>query len=914
MSYTEIKHKLRVFISSKCGGKYTIARKALQKLLDSTGLVETYVFETEPASSEDTKSAYLEYVDGANLCVFLIDNKDGVPAAVLSEEKRAKDMKLRLVYIFCDENEKNETPMQQGIKDSLTQKYRVVHEFADIVAMAYDSILQDLIAVYKRKETGFVNDECNDLDSDKKQISTASLLIPFNGRLGFPYVSRVFTESIFPKDPTRDKPKETDLEYYLSEQLKIVLYEKKYDDSLFEKICDEALKKHEKETHKLITIRFEAQKAYYSSNYTECFDLLKKAIQIAIDNNNIPIWLANDIAIDLRYIQGIIDEGNSQITIENLGQKYIDESKEPIYYPLLDRQIKDMQEKIADRYYKQLNISPYATTYGGIEPIFNHLANAFVIAELHGSILQTELTRNRLISIYSMLCTLYGDHDLVVEYVRLLIINRNKKQLDELLRTYNTSMSILDDHDIKGIIESVNCISDHIHQTMSKYLLMSRLGDYFDDKSYKESYDNLLQFAMNWSKNDNRVYNLNSYIFEFFRENNYRNKNDDVVEFIGSVIDNQLSNHYIECFKLIRTVDFSKVRPELQEKIKNIFIYLLSEDNGDCNNQFFYNAVISFCKSTDISYNDLENIIAEKNPSFYNDTFLLELSIERGEDPITFINTQLDEAQRRNKSQGKNGCYSLYLYEPIDTIKNIIVLDKVKPDKKLLNKIVDVIIETLNMENQTIDSKKSAFNLLLLLYLNNKELNIWKSVYEKLKENISIITAGKSARSGSNENNSILSFQFNLFIGNFDKTFQNQVIEKLYSLYNDSYNIIQFLKVVEIYLESEAQNTHNEELISSFLYYNIMMSQHKERDVKFYAAKCLIELTKFDHTQKLALIHLSQIMDTGSEIIKVAILKRISKIQTSDNSYIVQIINQGKADNNYLVRNRITLRTYPIEV
>ena len=123
-----------------------------------------------------------------------------------------------------------------------------------------------------------------------------------------------------------------------------------------------------------------------------------------------------------------------------------------------------------------------------------------------------------------MLCTLYGDHDLVVEYVRLLIINRNKKQLDELLRTYNKSMSILNDHDIRGIIESVNCIPDHIHQTMSEYLLMSRLGDYFDDKSYKELYDKLLQFAMNWSENDNRVYNLNSYIFEFFKENRVQRK------------------------------------------------------------------------------------------------------------------------------------------------------------------------------------------------------------------------------------------------------------------------------------------------------------------------------------------------------------------------------------------------------
>ena len=67
MSYSGIEHKLRVFISSKCGGKYTIARKALRKLLEATGLVKVYVFETEPASSEDTQSAYLQYVDDFQL-------------------------------------------------------------------------------------------------------------------------------------------------------------------------------------------------------------------------------------------------------------------------------------------------------------------------------------------------------------------------------------------------------------------------------------------------------------------------------------------------------------------------------------------------------------------------------------------------------------------------------------------------------------------------------------------------------------------------------------------------------------------------------------------------------------------------------------------------------------------------------
>lgn len=113
MSYSGIEHKLRVFISSKCGGKYTIARKSLQKLLEVTGLVETYVFETDPASSEDTQSAYLEYVDNSNLCIFLVDNEDGVPPAVLSEEKRAKDKRLRLLYLFVMRTRKSQLPCRK---------------------------------------------------------------------------------------------------------------------------------------------------------------------------------------------------------------------------------------------------------------------------------------------------------------------------------------------------------------------------------------------------------------------------------------------------------------------------------------------------------------------------------------------------------------------------------------------------------------------------------------------------------------------------------------------------------------------------------------------------------------------------------------------------------------------------------
>lgn len=209
MSYSGIEHKLRVFISSKCGGKYTIARKSLQKLLDVTGLVETYVFETDPASSEDTQSAYLDYVDNSNLCIFLVDNADGVPPAVLSEEKRAKDKHLRLLYIFCDENKKEPTPMQEDVRKLQSAKYALAHEFSDIVSKAYDSVMQDVIAVYKKKEELFSVEKSEVEPISAKTLITETYSLPATSFSKYPHVACVLTKNILPVNTLNKEDEET---------------------------------------------------------------------------------------------------------------------------------------------------------------------------------------------------------------------------------------------------------------------------------------------------------------------------------------------------------------------------------------------------------------------------------------------------------------------------------------------------------------------------------------------------------------------------------------------------------------------------------------------------------------------------------------------------------------------------------
>ena len=904
MSYSGIEHKLRVFISSKCGGKYTIARKSLQKLLEVTGLVETYVFETDPASSEDTQSAYLEYVDNSNLCIFLVDNEDGVPPAVLSEEKRAKDKRLRLLYLFCDENKKEPTPMQEEVRKLLSQKYFVVHEFSDIVSKAYDSVMQDVIAVYKKKEELFSTEKSEVDPINTKALNTETYSLPATSFSKYPHVARVLTNNILPVNPLKKEDEETSLERLLSEHLQIVIFQKPFDETIIDSICNEVLKENNGEICEVLQLRYQAQKCYYLTKYDECLALLQQSVSSAMEKQSIPTWIANDIAIDIRHVQGRIDERNSTITLENPGQKLIDTSGEPVYFPYLDRQVENMQEEIAKKYYSQLSISPYTTNYGGLDQIFSPLANAFCIAETHGSIVQTEITRDRLISIYSMLCTLYEDHDLLVEYITYLITNRDVKKLDAVIRTYNQSIDILNGQDIDAILDYINNMSDSVHQMMAKYLLTSRLGYYMSDTAYSAVYSELIEYAMKWVQDDKRVYNTNVYIFDFFRQNTHRIDGKDIVTFICEVFHYGLKRFYMDCFKVLSSIDFEKFAQEDQFKIKQILLDVTSTENEQLFDQYYSSAVIRFCKTAEVSYEDLEAVIAEKYPSFYKHTFMLEMSAQRDQDFSEHIKSYLEEAKARSKTQGANGTYSGYAYESLDVVYNIIKNGKVFPDTELLDSIVNVAIETLAAEKQTISAKLSAVRLLQLLYFSNcGQKKDWDVVSDQMAENISTFSVGSEMGFFSKDTDIVLSFQYNLFLSVFFESKRDLLVETLYSIgANDSYTIIQFLRIIVGFLDDARTQIGDDNLLTAFLYYSILMSKHKERDIKYHATKCLIELTCFKCTKHLALIHLSQIMNTGSQAEKIAILTRLRQIQADDDAYVKQIVNKGRSDNNYLVR------------
>ncbi len=899
-----IEHGLRVFISSKCGGPYAIARKALKELLEATGLISVYCFETEPASSEDTVSAYLNQVGESNLCIFLVDNKDGVPAAVLSEQKRAKEEGIRLLYFFNDENEKKSTSMQDEVKASLSEKYKVVHEFSDFAPMAFESVLQDLISVYKNKP--MVGDTTEEVYIPQTEIVSVSSekegLLSVKGK-SFPLTLGVLTKRVLLTDSSRGEDRKEHIDEVLSRILKVVLYEEDNASTLIDQLSDEVKSLYNnKDMADLISKRLAAQKLYYLSRYEDCLGTLQSAIKDALENSTVPAWFVNDIAIDIRHIVERINFGKHVSPQDNIGQKYLDESDDPVYYPYLDRQIATMQEEISKNYYSQLNISPYTTRYGGLEPMFIALTNAFCFAEMHGSIVQTEMVRGRLNSIYAMLCTLYDDYDLLFEFVRLVILDRDSKKLDTLVRTRNRSLERIGAEDVSHILMCVNRIPNEEFRVISKLLLASRLGDCLDDASFQSLFEELHLESVKWVNDEHRNSIIGPYVFNFLRATAFRAHADKTLMIIDLVVKRQFSYYYSDCFRVLQNMDYDSLTNEEQIRIKELFKDMIAQKDASIE-QYFPTALIRFCKSAKISVSDLEKVIEQNYPVFYSDTYKLEMLSENSENPSEYVRKMIEETKDRNSLQGINGRYIGYGYDTNEVIYNILLEKKEYFDENLLTDAIVAAMDTLASKYQTVKAKICAIKLLFLLYARGKELAIWKSISEQLIEQKNDYVQGSQPGFFSKERNGDLEFYYCLLLRLVDEKQSCKAIEWILSYEKEeAYSVILMLRGIAAYLKASRGFESNNELLFAFLFVSVEMLQHKERDVRYCATGCLIELSNYDATRRIALSQLSTTMDLGSRDEKIAILNSLSRMSIENEEYRVHLINKGKGDNSYVVR------------
>ena len=95
--------KIKVFISSICGvEKYDKVRAELKSAIEATQLADVYTFEGKGASTLPADAHYTLALEDSDICIFLIDNADGIKPGVQAEIDTVKKYNIKALYYFCD--------------------------------------------------------------------------------------------------------------------------------------------------------------------------------------------------------------------------------------------------------------------------------------------------------------------------------------------------------------------------------------------------------------------------------------------------------------------------------------------------------------------------------------------------------------------------------------------------------------------------------------------------------------------------------------------------------------------------------------------------------------------------------------------------------------------------------------------
>lgn len=896
MISAEIEHKLRVFISSKCGGKYTITRKALKKLFDATGLITTYVFEKEPASSLDTKSAYLDYVDESNICVFLIDNKDGIPNPVLDEQKRAKEKSVNLIYIFCDERKKTPTKMQEEIRNSLSEKYFVVHEFSDIVSKAYDSVLQDLISNYKHKKV--LTSDIEDKEKGKVSTSIEKNTIDKEVYDGF---SRVKDDlvGLFFHYPDEIKSDNNPLENSIFQLLKFILKLEDLNNQTISTLKNNVMKQFDKCWESFFELRFSAFNHYFNDELEACCEDLRSSLKESIDNDSIPNWVSNDVAIDLLNVLYDLQEKQGKITFKNEGQTFIENNTEHVYYPILDRAQKDIYEKISQKYFDYINLPPYSIQFGGDDVILRKISVSFGISATFGSITHCNLVLKQIVDCLYLFFNFNPDHNSTIELFRILLIQNEAKKLEKIFNNFSID-KIVNNNDIKRIRESILLIKNPLKQIKARCLLINKFGDYFEDKDFKKESEYIHKYSLYYLANDRRLGNLWTSLFGFYRSNVNRINPDFIAHLIQNVIDNSLASLYNDICILIEEIEYTYVNIDIQQYIASVLSGFI-ESSIDIPKLNW--ALIEFCKYSSIDNTDLEKKISLHMEEFYKTTFYLEVHIEDQTKLLEHVYRYLEQAKLDNLTQSKNIGITECSTKPLEVIKNILIYDSLKLTNKQVDDLLAVALDILLNPWQNYKTKISAIKLVNYLYCTYTEYASHTSIKNIILSAKEKIMFSELDNSYDYDSSMILNYACNLFVLVLENMNSIELTDYILSIDDSACSdLIETLKISSDFLKNGSLKYIPKYFLTSLVHLAMIYSNHTDKNVRFRSVELLILLTGVQDYQGTILKRLSKIMDEGSYESKITILTRLGKISTTNQDYIDYIIKKGLVDNNYEVR------------
>lgn len=719
MQGTRLKEKVNIFISSNCGGRYTLVREALRLLLLETGMCEVYMFEEEGATTSDVVSSYMRRLERSDIIVFLIDNKDGIGEGTMKEVKRGRELKKKSLFLFCDENEKEATELQKEIIGMPNgEKFKVISQFAKFPEIAYESVINDIIDTYLsycNAKVARIEAETDSANPVENTVGDIRTILNKDAFKGCNYTKWLLNSEVI---IGRDYPKKIDtFDRLCGELLEVILGNKAVEDIDFD-----GIKKYVKDMHepgnlqKAIIYRLDAMESYWNGEINKAISYLVKALNIALGTKKIPRWFINDIAIDLRNMNVIINQERNVIEYSPQGQDVINESDEPVFFPVVDRFSSNFYENVAKGMLENAIESPFTIRFGGVDYILDQIVDIYVAALLYGSIVHTSMIREKTVSYLQGLCLQYRDHKILVTTIKLLLIVGDEKKLSKFIEAYGICTDNVTSEDVSDWIEAVSRIKIKYRRINSLCLLFGFWGSYFSDKQFEDMATNLKSEILTWADEQYAGDLISKVYLSALERNQYRISQSDVLEVAYCFKEKKLRRWYDNIFGLLSRIRLDKIGTTEINRYMSWLIGCINDDEIRKQCHKLPAAVQNVrLQREDVSL--LDEVVKEKYEHFYNKEYSLNVFEHDLEETNIHIDRLIECIESQNETQGKGGCYSEYVTNPYRTIENILTMGKVKVRVNEIEKILRAAIGTLMAERQTLSSKMDAWKLITIIFM-----------------------------------------------------------------------------------------------------------------------------------------------------------------------------------------------------
>ena len=470
--------------------------------------------------------------------------------------------------------------------------------------------------------------------------------------------------------------------------------------------------------YEIVKKRWISNQKYYLEEYDASLILLKEALALAEDNNGkVAEWLIQDILIDLRNRENNIAETKNQYIRKTEGQKGLDSRQEKLYYPLIDRNEKNLLEWIEkERHKNEMRSYSSWSSYGDLSFLSDYIADIYYQAMMFGSL--THLNR-----VYSLIQSLtyqlskFSDYwPWVMTLLSTTIVTLDRKKATQITQHFEKLLEKMNPEDARRVYQFSNNAKPQHNKFTANLIAMSEVGYYLNDNDFEQYWDSLKLQIDAWVKEENSMVSLQPYVFQCLKRINARIDDNYILEFGLSLLESSKIRYNLDVLELLagNNIDYELVNVDnLNRAIQTLIKY--ATENNDFNELKGVQIIFTLMRNVNCErQQEMEVFLQSKWPDFYSREYIFEKNKGKQSQEV-LIESKIENIHNRNLTQGKNGIYSGYGTNPYLESEGILTAVDEKIGGKMIDELFIATSNTVLSTDQLVEDKLNAYRLIIFL-------------------------------------------------------------------------------------------------------------------------------------------------------------------------------------------------------